>query len=91
MTNNNTNTNNTKTNNMKTTQRKNKQWLRNPDQRKNPKLFTAKFVQRKDGSFHMIGGGSKAFIRKNQNAGEWVKVDTRDLATELRMRGVRSF
>jgi hypothetical protein len=77
---------------MKTTQtRKNKAWLRNPAQRKNPKLFTAKFVQRKDGSFHMIGGESKAYIRKNQNAGEWVNVDTRDFATELRMNGIRNF
>jgi hypothetical protein len=84
--------NTTKTNNMKKTQtRKNKAWLRNPNQRKNQKVFTAKFIQRKDGSFHMIGGESKAYIRKNQNGGEWVNVDTRDLATELRMRGVRSF
>jgi hypothetical protein len=73
-----------------TTTRKNKQWLRNPDQRKNPKIFQAKFIQMKDGSFHMIGGESKAYIRKNQNSGEWVPVDTRDLSTEFRMCGIKS-
>jgi hypothetical protein len=83
--------NNTKTNNNMKTTRKNKAWLRNPAQRKNPKVFSAKFIQRKDGSFHMIGGESMAYIRKNQNAGNWVNVDTRDLATELRRCGVRSF
>jgi len=82
--------NNTKTNKLKT-QRKNKQWLRNPNQRKNNKIFTAKFVQRKDGSFHMIGGESKYLARKNGVASEWVNVDTRDLATEMRMRGIRNF
>lgn len=76
---------------MKTNNRKNKQWLRNRNQRKNKKVFTASFVQNDDGSFHMIGGGSAVYIRSNQHAGEWVPVDTRDLATEMRLNGVKSF
>ena len=85
-------TNKTKTNKteMKTT-RKNKAWLRNPAQRKNPKLFTAKFIQRKDGSFHMLGRETMVLSRKNAVASEWVPVDTRDFATELRMNGIRNF
>jgi hypothetical protein len=82
------NTNNKKE--MKT-QRKNKAWLRNPDQRKNPKIFQAKFVQRMDGSFHMLGRETMVLSRKNAVASEWVPVDTRDFATELRMRGIHNF
>jgi hypothetical protein len=74
---------------MKTT-RKNKQWLRNPDQRKNPKIFSAKFVQMKDGSFQIIGKETTVLERKNQHASQWVPVDTRDFATELRMNGIHS-
>lgn len=64
--------------------RRNKTWLRNPDQRKNPKVFTAKFIQQPDGSLYMIGGETLVLSRKNQHAGEWVNVDTRDFATEMR-------
>jgi hypothetical protein len=64
--------------------RRNKQWLRNPDQRKNTKLFNVKMVQLRDGSFMMLGGESKVLNRKNQHSGEWVNVDTRDLACEIR-------
>lgn len=69
---------------MKKTQRRNKEWLRNRDQRKNSKVFTAKFVQQPDGSFYMIGGETLVLNRVNQYSGEWVNVDTRDFATELR-------
>jgi hypothetical protein len=69
-------------------QRKNKQWLRNRAQRKNPKVFTAKFVQQPDGSFYMIGGETLVLDRKNQHSGEWVNVDTRDFATELRQNRI---
>lgn len=68
--------------------RKNKTWLRNRAQRKNPKVFTAKFVQQKDGSFHMIGGETMVLERKNQHSGEWTNVDTRDFATELRQNRI---
>lgn len=64
--------------------RKDKKWLRNPDQRKNPKYFSIKMLRLKDGSFHILGGESKYLNRINQHANEWVNVDTRDLATELR-------
>lgn len=69
-------------------QRKNKQWLRNPDQRKNQKVFSAKFLQNPDGSFCMIGGETLVLERKNQHSGEWVNVDTRDFATELRQNRI---
>jgi len=67
-----------------TSNRKNKQWLRNPDQRKNPKCFSVKMVQTKNGDFVMLGGNSLVYSRKNQHGGEWIPVDTRDLACELR-------
>ena len=72
------------------TNRKNKQWLRNPDQLKNPKIFNVMMVRNPDGSFHMLGGESKVLIRKNQYIGEWVNVDTRDLACEIRNNKIRS-
>jgi hypothetical protein len=73
-----------------TNNRRNKQWLRNRNQRKNPKIFSAQFIQLKDGSFHLLGGESKVLVRKNQVAADWQKVDTRDLATEMRLCGVKS-
>jgi hypothetical protein len=77
-----------KTQNMKTqtvkNNRKNKQWLRNPDQLKHPKVYNLTTVRNPDGSFHLVGGQQKVLIRKNQHVGEWVNVDTRDLACELR-------
>jgi hypothetical protein len=73
------------------TQRKNKQWLRSRDQRKHPKLFSVQMVQLKDGSFHILGGGAQVAVAKNQHIAEWSNVDVRDLATEIRMNGVRSF
>jgi hypothetical protein len=67
---------------------KNKQWLRNPDQRKTPKVFTAQFQQNKDGSFTMLGNHTKVKIPLNQHVYEWHHVDTRDLAREIRMNGI---
>jgi hypothetical protein len=72
-------------------QRKNKQWLRSRDQRKHPKIFSVQMVQLKDGSFHMLGGGANVAISKNQHSTQWASVDVRDLATEIRMNGIRSF
>jgi hypothetical protein len=70
---------------MKTKKNKrDKQWLRNPDQRKNIKVFSAKFVQNPDGSFSMLGNETMVLSRKNQHKADWVKVDTRDFACELR-------
>lgn len=70
--------------------RRNRQWLQNPDQRKNPKVFTAKFVQNPDGSFSMIGGETFVLSRKNQYDGEWVNIDTRDFAAELRTNRIKT-
>ena len=64
--------------------------MRNPDQLKNPKVFEVKMVRNPDGSFHILGGQSKVLVRKNQYIGEWVNVDTRDLACELRNNKIRS-
>lgn len=74
----------------KTNNRKNKQWLRNPDQRKTPKVFDVKLRQLRDGSFQILGGEAKVLIRKNQHADQWVNVDARDLACELRNMKIRS-
>lgn len=76
---------------MKNNNRKNKQWLRNPDQRKNPKMFNVQMIQLKDGSFHIVGGGAKVRVGKNQHSSKEYMVDVRDLATEIRMNGVRTF
>jgi hypothetical protein len=73
------------------TNRKNKQWLRSRDQRKHPKIFNVQMVQLRDGSFHMLGGGSKVAVKLNQHTAQWKNVDVRDLATEMRLNGVRSF
>lgn len=73
------------------TNRKNKQWLRSPDQRKHPKIFNVQMVQLRDGSFHMLGGGARVAVNINQHSSEWKSVDVRDLATEMRLNGVRSF
>ena len=72
------------------TNRKNKQWLRNPDQLKNPKVYNVSMVRNPDGSFHILGGQSKVLIRKNQYVGEWVNVDTRDLTCEMRNNRITS-
>lgn len=81
-------TTNNRHNNMSNTEtnmtRKNKQWLRNRNQRKNPKIFSAKFIQNPDGSFMMLGGETLVLERKNQHTHSWVNVDTRDFACELR-------
>lgn len=75
----------------KKTQRRNKQWLRNPDQRKNKKMFTVNMIQRKDGSFHIVGGGARVAVGRNQHSFDIAPVDVRDLATEMRLNGVYSF
>lgn len=73
------------------TNRKNKQWLRSRDQRKHPKIFNVQMIQLRDGSFHMLGGGAKVLIRQNSTSAKEHSVDVRDLATEMRLNGVRSF
>jgi hypothetical protein len=73
------------------TNRKNKQWLRNRDQLKSPKIFSLTAIRNPDGSFHLIGGQQKVMIRKNQFMGEWINVDTRDIACELRNSKITTF
>jgi hypothetical protein len=74
-----------------TTGRKNKAWLRSPDQRKRPKLFNVTMMQLPDGSFHLLGGGSRVEVKANQYKSNIYNIDVRDLATEMRMNGVTSF
>jgi Trm5-related predicted tRNA methylase len=69
---------------MRTQIKRNKQWMRNRDQLKNPKVFSMKAIRQPDGSFVIIGGETRVLERKNQYAARWVNVDTRDFATELR-------
>lgn len=66
------------------TKRKNKRWMRSRDQLKTPKVFSIKAIRNKDGSFYLIGGETRVLTRKNQHVAEWVNVDTRDFACELR-------
>lgn len=70
---------------------RNKAWLRSPDQRKRTKIFRVEMIQRKNGSFHILGGGASAVLRTNAKHSITVPVDVRDLATEMRMNGVTSF
>lgn len=65
--------------------------MRNPDQLKNPKIFNVKLLRNPDGSFHLVGGETMVLDRKNQHSQEWVPVDTRDFACELRNSPIRSF
>ena len=75
---------------MTKTNRKDKNWMRNRDQLKHPKVYNVSMVRNPDGTFHVIGGQSKVLIRKNQYVGEWVNVDTRDLTCELRNSRITS-
>ena len=47
--------------------RKNKQWMRNRDQLKNPKIFQFTAVRNSDGSFRLIGGENMVLERTNQH------------------------
>ena len=76
---------------MKKSNRKNKQWMRNKNQLKNPKIFNVKMYRNSDGSFHVIGGETMVLNVKNQHAAEWVNVDTRDFACELRNSKIQSY
>lgn len=58
-------------------------WMRNPDQLKNPKIFTMTALRHKDGTFELLGGSTKVLCRKNQHGAYWENVDTRDFAREL--------
>jgi hypothetical protein len=89
MQNNNNNTNTIVSTNKKSNAR-DKNWLRNPNQRKTEKEFSVRVRQNRDGSFTMLGNHSKVKMRKNQYISEWQHVDTRDLAREIRSNGVRS-
>lgn len=71
--------------------RKNKQWLRSRDQKKHPKIFDVKMIRNADGSFHLLGNNVKYLRRINQFASEWVPVDTRDFACELRNSPIKTF
>lgn len=71
--------------------KRDKRWMRNRNQLKNPKVYNVSMIRNADGSFHIIGGQSKVMIRKNQYVGEWVNVDTRDLTIEMRRSKLRSF
>lgn len=75
---------------MKKSNRKNKDWLKNPDQMKNEKLFNVKMFRDKNGAFHIVGGETKVLSRKNQHTAEWVNVDTRDFAMVLRNSSIKS-
>ena len=71
--------------------RKNRRWMRNPDQLKNPKIYSMKVLRNPDGSFHVIGGNTQVLMRKNQHSLEWVNVDTRDFTRELKSSRITSF
>jgi len=70
--------------------RKNKQWLENKDQMKNPKVFNVKMVRHSDGTFHVLGGETMVLDRKNQHRAEWVNVDTRDFTRVLNNSNIKS-
>ena len=65
--------------------------MRNPDQLKNPKIYSMKVLRKTDGSFHVIGGNTQVLMRKNQHLNEWVSVDTRDFTRELKRSRITSF
>lgn len=71
--------------------RKDKSWMRNPDQLKNRKIFSIMAERNPDGSFLLLGGEQRVFVKKNQYVGEWVNVDTRDLGIELRNSAIHTY
>lgn len=75
----------------KRVQKKNREWMRNKDQLKHPKVYNVSMIRKRDGSFHLIGNEARVFMRKNQHSGEWVNVNTRDLMREMRQTSVTSF
>jgi hypothetical protein len=80
----------TKSNNKQKSNAKNKDWMRNKRQLKNPKIYNLMAVRSPDGSFHLLGGCQKVLIRKNQYSEDWVNVDTRDIACELRNSPIKT-
>lgn len=70
--------------------RKDAEWMQNPNQLKNPKVYSIMALRNPDGSFHLIGGQQKVLIKKNQYKVEWVNVDTRDMAKILRSSKIKA-
>lgn len=70
--------------------KKNKRWMRNKNQLKNPKVYSLKAIRNPDGSFQLIGGETMVLERRNQYSARWVNVDTRDFATELRNNSIKT-
>lgn len=64
--------------------KRDKKWLNNKNQLKNPKVFTVTMVRNPDGSMHLIGGETMVLNRINQHTAQWENVDTRDFASVMR-------
>ncbi len=69
---------------MKNTQtKKDKKWITNPAQKKNPKIYSIKAVRKADGSFHILEDECQVCIKTNQHAFAWQPVDGKALTAEL--------
>lgn len=71
--------------------KRDKRWMRNRNQLKNPKFFQVTMLRNPDGSFHVLGGEAKVLARKNKVSSSWINVDARDLACEMRRNPIKSF
>jgi hypothetical protein len=63
----------------------NEQWneyLENRNVR--PKTFNVTFERDRDGSFKIVGNGTRMLDVVNQHEAEWVRVDSRNFLTALR-------
>jgi hypothetical protein len=76
---------------MQKTNRKNKKWLKNRDQIKTPKIFSVNMVRLPNGNFHLVGGGSKVYLKRNQYRVDPISVDVRDLAVEMNNSKILAF
>lgn len=66
-----------------------KQWMTNRDQIKTPKRFSVDMMRMKDGSFQIINGSARAFLKRNQYRTDEIHVDTRDFVNELKSFGIQ--
>ena len=65
------------------------EYLSNKNATKNPKTFNLTVQRNHHGEYELVGGGS--FMKHNMGGkSEWVQVDVRDLARDIRNNGINA-
>lgn len=65
--------------------KRDRNYLKNRNATKNPKVFNMTLFRDSRGQFHTVGGETTMLDRRTQ---QWVKVNTRDLAREINSLGI---